>query len=245
MFREITLLDRQVWIDFYGVMFSPAKLEEARIKTPQIIELTNVTEGALLDVCCGPARFGKEFAKRGFHVSGVDVNDYLIEEAIKTTQGLDCDFYCEDGRYFSIPRQFDLAMNWFTSFGLLHDDEQELQLAANICNHLKPGGKFIIDVLGEEIWEAGYIGNQVYEVGDKTLRMEYDLSECRGSVENRWYVDTPDDKWVYRFKFTVYTQQKLVNLLYKAGFTEVVAYGDVDGRPYDNNANRLIVVGTK
>ena len=55
-----------------------------------ILEKTNIGEGKIVDVACGPGFLVKELARRSkkFHVTGVDVSSQAIDHAKKNCKGL-------------------------------------------------------------------------------------------------------------------------------------------------------------
>ena len=61
--------------------FSDKIIEHAGEEVEQLVELAGLEEGTdLLDLCCGVGRHSIEFAKRGYHVTGVDrTKQYLLK----------------------------------------------------------------------------------------------------------------------------------------------------------------------
>ena len=90
------------------------------------------------------------------------------------------------------------------------------------------------------------------------VRGEYRIADDFSRLENRWSLlpdSTPEDDHgdggeqeaqTYGFSFShrIYSAVELRGLLVEAGFHTVCIYGDFDGRPYDNEARRLIAVAT-
>ena len=64
-------------------------------------------------------------------------------------------------------------------------------------------------------------------------------------INNRWIL-VKDGKTVeYRVTHRLYSASELGKLMTDCGFTDIKAYGDLKGSPYDNNARRLVLVGKK
>jgi hypothetical protein len=66
-----------------------------------------------------------------------------------------------------------------------------------------------------------------------------------GSIDNCWLVFNEAGRHEFRFTLRVYSERELETLLQRAGFKEIVLYGNLDGAPYDNEATRLVAVARK
>ena len=53
------------------------------------------------------------------------------------------------------------------------------------------------------------------------------------------------EKHEFTFTHWLYSASELTELLYQSGFSSVKVYGNLDGRKYDNQAERLIAVAKK
>jgi SAM-dependent methyltransferase len=58
-----------------------------------------------------------------------------------------------DMRDFRRPASYDLALSMFTSFGYFESRADDLRVLRNVRESLKPGGVFVVDVMGKE-WLA-------------------------------------------------------------------------------------------
>jgi hypothetical protein len=61
----------------------------------------------------------------------------------------------------------------------------------------------------------------------------------------RWIALRGSDRKEYRFGHRLYSATELVALLTDVGFDPVVAYGSLEGAPYDHEAKRLVVLARK
>ena len=132
------------WRDLYPYMFPMERLAAASEQVGQILALTGIQEGNVLDLCCGPGRHAIEFARKGFTVTGVDRSPYLLDRAREHAGAVEApiEFVREDMRQFRRPGAFDLAVNMFTSFGYFEDPEEELQVLRNVSESLRENGVF-------------------------------------------------------------------------------------------------------
>ena len=88
-----------------------------------LIEELELQEGAsLLDVGCGTGRHSIELARRGYHVTGIDLSSGMLAEAKKTAQaaGVVVTWIQSDAAQFSADHQFDAVICLCEgAFGLL------------------------------------------------------------------------------------------------------------------------------
>ncbi len=75
----------------------------------------------VLDVGCGTGSHAMELARRGYHVTGIDVSLVMIKEAKKKAHeaNLDCEFFIMDMRELDLDFHFDCAICMFGSFDYL------------------------------------------------------------------------------------------------------------------------------
>src|SRR3954471_13440894 len=102
------------WRGLYPYMFPVERLAAAPEQVAQIVALTGVTSGDVLDLCCGPGRHSIEFARQGFAVTGVDRTDYLLDRARShaagAAPGAVLEFVSQDMREFRRDSAYDLVV---------------------------------------------------------------------------------------------------------------------------------------
>ena len=64
-------------------------------------------------------------------------------------------------------------------------------------------------------------------------------------IESRWILISGGRRIDLDLSHRLYAASELSLLLRDRGFGEVAVYGDFDGSPYDEKANRLVVVARK
>jgi hypothetical protein len=64
-------------------------------------------------------------------------------------------------------------------------------------------------------------------------------------IESRWTLISDRRRVDLDLSHRLYSASELTFLLRERGFGEAVAYGDLDGSPYDEKADRLVVVACK
>lgn len=240
--------ENEFWEKFGGSMFDDVAWEKAADQVAQIEALLGIEPGLrILDLCCGPGRHALELARRGYRVLGVDRTESYLEEARRRADeaGLDLDLAHADMREFVEPEGFDVALNLFTSFGFFRDPEEDRGVVRNLLDSLVPGGRVLMDMGGKEIIARIFEHKQWRERDGDFYLYERTITDDWGWIENRWIRIELDERQEYTVGHRLYSAVELKGLLSGVGFTEVTAFGQLDGRPYDNEAERLVVTGTK
>ena len=214
----------------------------------QVISLLGIQpEARVLDLCCGVGRHSLELARRGFQVTGVDRTRPYLDSASRQAEaeGLEVEFVQSDMRDFCRPDAFDAVVNMFTSFGYFEDPEDDCQVALNMCRSLKPGGVFLIDVMGKEVLARIFRERDWYEEDGVLILQERKISQSWSWMENRWIIIADNNRTELDLSHRVYSAVELAALLTECGFAHVDAYGDLQGSTYDHLARRLVIVARK
>jgi len=236
------------WSETYPVLFYPERIEKAKEEITCVVDLSGVKkEARVLDLCCGIGRHSLEFARRGYRVTGVDRTKNYLKKASDQAkkEKLDIDFTQSDMRKFVKPNTFDLAVNLFTSFGYFDDPEDDRTVVKNIYKSLKPGGKFVIEMMGKEIL-ARVFSERDWSEGDGFTILEHRrVYDDWSMIESTWTIFEGGKKHVHTFSHRLYSASELKSLLVSCGFSAAIAYGSLSGADYDHTAKRLVVVGIK
>ncbi len=238
-----------LWEDVAPVLFGPRRWEQAPQEVDQLLALVGPPPGAaVLDLPCGRGRHALELARRGFAVTGVDRTAAFLEAARRqsTQENLQVEWVQSDMRDFQRPESFDLAINMYTSFGYFDDPGDDRRVAANFFTALRPGGRFVMELMGREVVACGFQPRSWHELEDGTLWLEErTLVDHWRSIRNRWILIRGGKRSEFEFTLRTYAASELLDLLRATGFTDAVAYGSLEGIPYDQDAKRLVVVAKK
>ncbi len=240
--------DETLWSYTYPFMFPASSFDKATEQVDQLIELSGVHAGVLLDLCCGPGRYAVPLALRGFHVTGVDSTSFLLEKAMgyASEKGVDVEWVQEDMRRFVRPESYDLAINMYTSFGFFDDPNENMAVLKSVHASLKPGRVFIIDVGGKEIIARIFEATGSTDLQDDGLIVQRRrVIDGWSRMENEWILIKDGSMRTLRLRHWLYSGKELSDMLGVAGFSSVRLYGDFDGSPYDQSAKRLVAVAEK
>ena len=124
--------------------------------------------GQVLDIGCGYGRHAIELVQRGLDVTGLDLSLPLLLRAADEAQkrAMSVNFVHADMREMAFEKQFDGAYCMLTSFGYF-DEETNLRVAEGIARALKPGGRFLLDLV-----------NRDYVVSDLPSRVWWEGNGC-------------------------------------------------------------------
>jgi SAM-dependent methyltransferase len=236
------------WETFGPLIFTGKVIEAAAQDVEHAITMLKLESGApICDLCCGVGRHSLELARRGFRVTSVDRTIHYLEEAKARAEAeqLDIEFVHEDARNFRQPNSFDAVINLFTSFGYFKEPSENMAVLDNIYASLKPGGKLLIELMGKEVLARIFQERDWRQEEDAILLEERKVGKNWDYIEARWILFKGGKKYEQTFYPKLYSAMELCEMLSRSGFREMETYGGLDGSPYDQNANRLTVLGCK
>jgi SAM-dependent methyltransferase len=205
--------------------------------------------GAIVDVACGYGRHAIGLARRGYQVTGVDFNPrYLAAAEAEATQaGTRVCWVEADMRALPFDRAFDAAYSYFTSFGYFSDEDNE-RVMAGVARALRPGGRFLLDVVNRD-WILAHPQRRAWNpLADGSLLMEETTLDLRRSlVVNRQIHVTPQTGAQITKEFTLraYTCAELEALCGRRGLVVREVWGGPDRRAYDAESPRLVLLAER
>lgn len=208
--------------------------------------------GAVVDCPCGYGRHSVELARRGYRVTGFDINNHFLELARAHAQHLrtSADFVFADMRALPPVDPVDAVINMFYSFGFFADAADDLAVIRGFHQVLKPGGRFLMHTM---ITVPAFEDGRIPEREERLLRSGNKLlAERRFNPTTRredgvWQVIEPNgtERGMTPYSMRIYTADEFSELCLEAGFTEIDQYGDWDGKAYEDSSPYLIVVAKK
>jgi SAM-dependent methyltransferase len=184
-------------------------------------------------------------AKQGFRVTGVDRSAFLLERARRyaTDEKVQVEWVQRDMRDFQAAGSYDLAISMYTSFGYFDTSEENQKVLQNIRASLRPGGTFVINVLGKEPLARKFIATDMQELdGVGTVFQHRRVKDVWSHLESEWVIIQCSTAQRLAFSVWIYSGAELQQMLEVAGFDDVRLFGHLDGSPYDVDARRLIAV---
>ena len=208
-----------------------AKFLEAVFKKYVPFPVKNV-----LELGCGSGRLVCEMAKRGFSMTGLDLNPTALEYCKKKLKklGVNGQTVVGDMTKFQFDQPFDAAVNAINTFRHLESEEAALAHLECVAEHLKPGGVFVLslhllpidgDLWGTERWAAKDEGTSVYyaltvvETSMKTRLEKLRISMLVKKQEESFRLSD-------HITLRIYTAPQLKSLLAKAKKLKLMAIHD-------------------
>src|SRR5690606_603526 len=105
----------------------------------------------ILALACGQGEICVALARRGYSVVGYDLSVYQLAMAGDNAQQAKqkINFLQGDMREMAFDEMFDAVLSWDTSFGYF-EDEKNIDVLHRIKKALKPGGRFLLDVMNRD-----------------------------------------------------------------------------------------------
>ena len=221
----------------------PRTVQEARL----IKRLLKLRKGKrVLDCPCGLGRIAFQLAKMGLDVTGVDLTASFVRRARRRAkaEGLDIRFLRCDMRELPFDREFDAVVNWFTSFGYF-DDAGNLAAAKAALAALKPGGKFLIEMLNKSWVLSHFRPDHDETVSGVRIVSHARMDTGKRRIHNRWILSRGGKVEVHRFSHRLYNGAEMRALLRTAGFRDIQFFGRPPVGRLTRHSRRLIAVARR
>lgn len=207
----------------------------------------------LFDQCSGLGRMSLAFGRLGIRTIGVELNLDYVHEASRAAaaESLPCRFVAGDAGATTAPEPCHAGLNWFTSFGYHEDDERNIELLHRMWESLRPGARMVMDILSVPRLLTQFVPARVRRPKGTGLEGlvildEPEIDWAAGMVRATWTYLWPDGRREQRSLATrMYLPHELAHLFTRAGFQVLDLLGHPDGRRFDRESPRLVVVAEK
>jgi SAM-dependent methyltransferase len=205
--------------------------------------------GEVLDVACGYGRHAIELVQRGLTVTGLDLSLPLLIRAADESQRreVSVNFVHSDMREISFERQFAGAYCMLTSFGYF-DEESNMRVIEGIARALKPGGRFLIDVVNRD-YIVGDLPARIWWEGDGCVVLEevdFNFNTNR-ILTHRSVVFEDGQQLEQEISVRVYSLHEMGKLLRQAGFRVLEVSGSIPtkGHFFGANSRNLLILAER
>jgi len=238
------------WIDFFKGDFTEVVLNRQAAETVQFMKQTGqlLPGMKVFDQCCGKGYLAHELDKAGLSVTGIDLSEPYIEYARKQLSSDRVEFVLGDAETFLRPDEFDICINWNTSFGYYQDDGRNERMLIIFSKNLKKNGQFFFSTMNPLFINRHFQRFIVKHVpyGDSTIITIRESRIENGMMKSDWLIVYPDGH-----RETAYGQTKLYNMeqlkamFLRYGLHVELIYGDIASSPYDEDHPSMILYGHK
>jgi len=190
----------------------------------------------ILEAGCGSGRLVREMARRGYAVTGMDLNGPALEYCQETLKQLGCRAVLskQDMTDFHFDQPFDAAFNAINTFRHLETESAAVSHLKCISKHLRPGGVFVLSLHivpnDGELW-----GTESWSVRTPEYSIRYSLSVKEVDMEKRIEtlkmtmkvtIDGQEKKLTDLLRLRLYNVEQLKSLLEKIKTLELVGVYD-------------------
>jgi SAM-dependent methyltransferase len=239
-------------------MFSEEFLRAIPILSPKQLErevnfiddaLSVERGGRILDLACGAGQHAVELAARGYDVVGFDLSQSQLDWAggLAHERGQRLQFTYGDMRDLAYNEAFDAIYSWNTSFGFFEEDKN-VDVASRIFRALRPGGRFLLDVINRDFVVAQQPGQTWFE-GDGCVCIDdvsIDFITSRMKVKRTMMLTNGKNREC-TYSVRIYGLHELGKILHDVGFKVL----NVSGRPempgvfFGSTSPRIIILAVK
>lgn len=205
--------------------------------------------GAVLEIMCGSGRVLIPLLRQIIDIDGLDCSSEMLASCREkvSLEGLNCNLYEQYAHEMELPRKYKTIIFSYSSFGLLIDRNQAFETLRRIYNHLEDDGQLILDMAipwfsAKEqadvgIWKLsrkGFLSNNrlvhISKASEYNRLEQLEYSQIKYEVyQDGKLIDTLLNEMQCRY----YSKYELQLLLEKAGFCEIIAYGDFQDKEAD------------
>lgn len=231
---------------YYHQLYFNRDEKEAAAFIDKLIEYLQPAPGArMLDVACGKGRHSIHLAEKGFDVTGIDLSEDSIREALQQERDT-LHFYLHDMRLPFWINYFDAAFNFFTSFGYFKTRREHDNGIRTIAQSLKTDGLFVMDYLNVHYAED----NLVHRFEKEIEGVNYFITKWFDETHFYKKIQVEDEALaeplVYTEKVAKFSLGDFTEMFAYQGLQIQEVFGDYNFAGYDvNKSPRLLMIAKK
>lgn len=244
-------------LEWYDKLYCKSEKTKEQIKFLSKIFKKNRC-GKILDVPCGTGRHSIELAKKGFSVTGLDIEKSMIKYAKEKSKNIsNIKFALGDMRNFKLKETFDAAIVMYGSFAYMTTNKDALACLQSIKKHLKKNGLIIIE--DDNPWQDIVSGKKklVCTAQNKKLKLITEFGIKTMHDNNIIHVSSiyrrfsgkkklPVIKDTKPVTLRVFSRNEMELLLLHAGFNDIKFFSNFKGEKLSKrNYRKLITVARK
>lgn len=217
----------------------------------------------ILDVACGTGAIAIPLAHYGFHVTGIDQSQQMLDEANTKLQHVRpiirnrIALSKEDMKSFRLDeRNFDGAFIAFNTFLFMTQRKDQRATLASIRNHLRTGGALLLDVFQPDYLRPQGVLRLERNYRDPTtgttiVRLTQQTINPQDQVTHVWSLTLARERrkeWQFfsdEFDLYLYSKSELQLLLESQGFQIIDIYGDYKRHPFDRDSKKMLFLAEK
>jgi len=208
------------WVPLHLSFRSPGDI--ARESEAVVAFLDLPTGCSVVDIPCGPGDHAIELARRGFHVTGIDRSEVLLEHAKRRASkaAVQAVFEHGDMRDVRLGKSFDALLCMWGSVGYFDNAGDRAQIET-FWNLLRPGGVMLIDISPLEGILLNFEPRDTHRVGSMLVIQERSYDGLRQCIDARWTFEEQGQRIVKHTSMRLYTVRQWREFLETIGFEDV------------------------
>jgi SAM-dependent methyltransferase len=217
--------------------------EATDVEASTIWTLLSLGEGTeVLDLACGHGRIANRLAGMGARVTGLDATPLFLDvaRADADRRGVSVEYVLGDMRAIPWTDRFEAVVSWFTAYGYF-DDAQNRAVLAQVQRALRPGGRFLIELIHKDGVLPRWLPVNVTETSEGVLIDQREFDPLTGRSNAHWTIIRNGRMRRASFFVRLFSFTELREWLLDAGFRTVEGYAS-DGTPLTVAEPRMILV---
>jgi SAM-dependent methyltransferase len=202
-------------------------------------------DGPALELGIGTGRIALPLAKRGVRVHGIDMSEAMVARLRAKPGGADIGVTIGDFATTTVVENFSLAYLVFNTIMNLTAQEAQAACFRNVASHLRPGGRFVIEVGIPDLQRLPH-GETVrpFTVNETHLGFdEYDIAR-QGLISHHW--ELVEGRWErHSIPFRYVWPSELDLMAEMAGMRLVERWSGWKREPFTSESRRLVAVWEK
>jgi len=231
---------------YYHQLYFNRDEKEAAAFIDKLIDHLQPSPGAtMLDVACGKGRHSIHLAEKGFDVTGIDLSEESIDEALKSeTDKLH--FYRHDMRLPFWINYFDYAFNFFTSFGYFNTRRENDNAIRTIAQAIKSQGYFVMDYLNTHYAEDHLVHKFEKEIDGVNYYITKWFDETHFYKKIQVEDEALQEPLIYTEKVAKFSLGDFTEMFAYQGLQIQEVFGDYNFADYDvKKSPRIILIAKK
>lgn len=207
----------------------------------------------VLELACGTGNYLVTLSQHNVDITGLDLSEEMLEGAQKKAdrQDVETNLINGDMRNFSLDEKFSLIFIGGNSLQHLNTREDVAMCFDSVKRHLRPGGRFIVEVFNPSLQLLTRDPNQRYFLGEYKTENGWVVLEENVRYDPATQINHID--WHYRnqyvkeeqtvsFTMRQYFPQEFDSLFLYNGLRIEEKYGDFDCSPFSSTSPKQIIV---
>ena len=225
-------------------MFAPEVLG------PTVEFLTGLADrGPVVEFAIGTGRVALPLHERGLEVRGIELSAPMVERLRAKPGGREIEVTIGDMATAGVgePGSAALVVLAWNSLSNLCTQDEQVACFANAAAHLRPGGRFVVELWIPEIDRlaaGGRVALGTAALGEHIVLDEFDVATQSCVSHHYWHDAGPDDGQVRygtgRFRYAWPAELDLMARL--AGLAFEARYGGWDRAPFDHTSTNAVSV---